>query len=266
MTQETPDVLKKILRRKAEEVGERSLAIDYKTLQARVADLPPPRGFVAQLQRHIAAGRAGVIAEIKRASPSKGLIREHYDPAAIARTYEAAGASCLSVLTDRDFFQGSDEHLQVAREACSLPVLRKDFVIDPYQIYEARLLGADCVLLIVAALGDPLLRELYEIARSLQLDVLVEVHDAEEMARALALNPPMVGVNNRNLRTFDTDIKTTLALRGQVPAGVTLITESGIHTREEVELMTENGIHGFLIGESFMRSSDPGEKLRELFS
>lgn len=262
---ETPNILKDILRRKAEEVAERSLTLDIRTLSKQVAQLPPPRGFIAQLQRRIDAGLPAVIAEIKRASPSKGLIRPDYDPAAIARSYEAAGAACLSVLTDVDFFQGADLHLQQARDACSLPVLRKDFVIDAYQLYEARLLGADCVLLIVAALGDPLLKELYLQAQELGLDVLVEVHDAEELERALALEPRMIGINNRDLRTFHTDIRTTLDLRKQVPEDCLLVTESGIHIRGEVELMRSHGVHAFLVGESFMRAADPGEKLKELF-
>lgn len=262
---ETPDVLKTILRRKAQEVVERSRALDLRTLSERVASLLPPRGFVASVRERIAAGDPGVIAEIKRASPSQGVIREDYDPAAIARSYEAAGAACLSVLTDVDFFQGADEHLRAARDAVTLPVLRKDFVVDAYQIYEARLLGADCVLLIVAALGDAALAELYTLARELGMDVLVEVHDAEELDRALALGPDLVGINNRDLRTFHTDIGTTLALRSQVPDSCLLVTESGIHAREEVERMRAHEVDAFLVGESFMRAPDPGAKLRELF-
>ncbi len=263
---ETPDILKKILRRKAEEVAERTMALDLGTLATQAAHMGPSRGFLAQLRRRIDAGRAAVIAEVKRASPSKGVIREDFDPAAIARSYQAAGAACLSVLTDIDFFQGSDSYLQRARTACELPVLRKDFVIDPYQVYEARVLGADCILLIAAALGDPLMEELHQLAGKLGMDVLVEVHDAEEMERALAIGAPLIGVNNRNLHSFEIDIRTTLELKDRVPEGVTLVTESGIHIREEVELMRSNGVHAFLIGESFMRAPDPGEKLLELFS
>jgi indole-3-glycerol phosphate synthase len=259
------DVLKAILRRKAEEVAERSQTLDIQALRSQIEHAPAPRGFGARLQADIAAGRPGVIAEVKRASPSKGIIREHFDPAAIAKSYAAGGASCLSVLTDRDFFQGHELFLQQAREACELPVLRKDFVIDPYQLYEARALGADCVLLIVAALGDALMLDLYRLARELGLDVLVEVHDEEELARALALKPQLLGINNRNLRTFETDIQTTLRLKPQVPPDCLLVTESGIHLPAEVQFMRDNGVHAFLVGESMMRADDPGAKLRELF-
>lgn len=262
---ETPDVLKTILRRKAEEVAERSQALSLRALSQQVADLPPPRGFVSSLRDRIAAGDPAVIAEVKRASPSQGVIRADYDPAAIARSYEAAGAACLSVLTDVDFFQGADEHLRAARGAVGLPVLRKDFVIDAYQVYEARVLGADCVLLIVAALGDASLMELYTLACELGMDVLVEVHDAEELERALALGPNLVGINNRDLRTFHTDIGTTLELRSRVPDNCLLVTESGIHAREEVDRMRANDVNAFLVGESFMRAPEPGAKLRELF-
>ena len=261
----TPDVLKTILRRKAGEVAERSQALSLGALSQQVADLPPPRGFVSSLRDRIAAGDPAVIAEVKRASPSQGVIRADYDPAAIARSYEAAGAACLSVLTDVDFFQGADEHLRAARGAVGLPVLRKDFVIDAYQVYEARVLGADCVLLIVAALGDASLMELYTLARELGMDVLVEVHDAEELERALALGPNLVGINNRDLRTFHTDIGITLELRSRVPDNCLLVTESGIHAREEVDRMRANDVNAFLVGESFMRAPEPGAKLRELF-
>jgi indole-3-glycerol phosphate synthase len=265
MDQQKSDVLKTILNRKAVEVAERSQIVSLAALRAQLEHAPAPRGFVAQLRRHISEGRPGVIAEIKRASPSKGIIREDFEPAALARSYAAGGASCLSVLTDHDFFQGHELHLQQARAACELPVLRKDFVIDPYQLYEARVLGADCVLLIVAALGDPLLLELHELAHELGMDVLVEVHTDEELERALALQPQLLGINNRDLHTFHTDIRTTLRLKERVPADSLLVTESGIHISEEVELMRANGVHAFLVGESMMRSPDPGAKLRELF-
>jgi Indole-3-glycerol phosphate synthase len=259
------DVLNTILARKAEEVAERSQIKSLRELSAQVADAPPVRGFRQRLLQDIAAGKPGVIAEVKKASPSKGVIRPDFDPEAIARSYAAAGASCLSVLTDRDFFQGSEQYLQQARAACGLPVLRKDFVIDPYQVYEARVLGADCVLLIVAALGDPQMRELYQLAVELGMDVLVEVHDEDELERALALAPDLLGVNNRNLRTFETDIRNTIRLKARVTGDCLLVTESGIHTPDDVALMRANGIHAFLVGESMMRAPDPGVKLRELF-
>jgi len=261
-----PDVLQRILRRKAEIVAERSEQIALPAFSKRVEQAPPVRGFRAALEARIAAGGAAVIAEIKKASPSRGVLREAFDPAAIARSYEAGGAACLSVLTDEDFFQGRDEDLQLARAACSLPVLRKDFVIDAYQVYEARALGADCILLIVAALGDATLKELHVLARELGMDVLVEAHDAEEVDRALAIGADLIGINNRDLRTFETDIDTTLRLRGQLPGEVRVVTESGIHTAEEVAHLRAHGVHGFLIGEAFMRAADPGAQLRQLFA
>jgi indole-3-glycerol phosphate synthase len=263
--QDTPDILKKILARKAEEIEERSAEISLQSLSRQLESVPATRGFLAQLEQKTAAGRPAVIAEIKRASPSKGLLRDPFVPADIAQSYAAHGAACLSVLTDRDFFQGADEFLQQARAACPLPVLRKDFTIDPYQIYEARVIGADCILLIVAALGDPLLRELAQLALELGLDVLVEVHDEAELERALSLNLPMIGINNRDLRTFETRLDITLNLLGQIPDDCLVITESGIHTHEDVTLMRENGVHAFLVGEAFMRVPEPGTKLAELF-
>jgi len=225
----------------------------------------PSRGFVSALRDRVDAGGAAVIAEIKKASPSKGVLREPFDPAAIAVSYERGGAACLSVLTDVDFFQGSDAYLQQARAACSLPVLRKDFVIDPYQVYEARALGADCILLIVAALDDTRLRQLLDLADELQLAALVEVHDAAEMQRALATPAPLIGVNNRSLRTFEISLDTTLELMQDFPENRLLVTESGIHTRDDVRLMRERGVHAFLVGEAFMKAADPGGKLTELF-
>jgi len=262
---ETPDILKTILRRKVEEVAERVQRLPLFALERQLEGAPPPRGFVSALRARVDAGAAAVIAEIKKASPSKGVLREPFDPAAIAVSYERGGAACLSVLTDVDFFQGSDAYLQQARAACSLPVLRKDFVIDPYQVYEARALGADCILLIVAALDDARLRQLLELADDLQLAALVEVHDAVEMQRALATPAPLIGVNNRSLRTFEITLDTTLELMQGFPEDRLLVTESGIHTREDVTRMRERGVHTFLVGEAFMKAADPGGKLVELF-
>ncbi|WP_300615328.1 indole-3-glycerol phosphate synthase TrpC [Dokdonella sp.] len=259
------DILKRILARKAEEIAERSARLPLSELSARVAGLPPTRGFVAALEAKIDEGEPAVIAEIKKASPSKGVIREDFDPAAIARSYAAAGAACLSVLTDKDFFQGGEAYLEQARAACELPILRKDFTIDPYQVYEARAIGADCILLIVSALDDPALLELSLLAAELDLDVLVEVHDEIELERALGVPAPLIGVNNRNLRTFETSLDTTLTLRDRVDAGRLLVTESGIHTRADVEKMQEAGIDAFLVGEAFMRAPDPGAELARLF-
>lgn len=260
------DILRVILRRKVEEVSEAASKVGIRELGQRCESAPAPRGFVEALRSKIAAGQPGVIAEVKKASPSKGVIREHFDPPAIARSYAQAGAACLSVLTDRDFFQGADEYLQQARAACDLPVLRKDFVIDYYQVYEARALGADCVLLIVAALGDAMLHDLIGLAAHLDMDALVEVHNEEEMERAIAAGATFIGINNRNLRTFDTDLQTSLELKGMVGDDVLLVTESGIHTQDDVALMWENNIHAFLVGEAFMRAPDPGSKLAELFT
>ena len=259
------DVLARILRAKIDEVEAGRAGTGTDVLRARCADLPPARDFAGAL----AAGPddpPAVIAEIKRASPSAGSIREDFDPAAIGRAYAAGGAAALSVLTDRDFFQGDPGHLVAAREASGLPVLRKDFVIDPYQVYEARAMAADCILLIVAALGDAALRELHDLAVHLGMDVLVEVHDGEELDRALAIEPDLVGINNRDLHTFDTTLETTLALRERVPRDILLVTESGIHTREDVATLRNAGVHAFLVGEACMLAPDPGAKLAELFS
>ena len=260
------DILQRILARKVEEVRDRSSRMALRELTARCADMPESRGFADAIEARIARGEAAVIAEVKKASPSKGVIREHFDPAAIARSYEAGGAACLSVLTDIDFFQGADAYLQQARAACALPVLRKDFVIDPYQVHEARTLGADCILLIAAALEDGALMDLSLLASELDLDVLVEAHDAAELERAIDLPVPLIGVNNRSLRTFDVSLETTLALRERVPAERILITESGIATQADVARMRAAGVHGFLVGEAFMRAGDPGAELRRLFA
>ena len=262
---DTPDILKKILERKAEEIAERSARVSLHQLQQRAPAADAPRGFFDALQARVNAGQAAVIAEIKKASPSKGILRENFEPAAIARSYENGGAACLSVLTDVDFFQGADDYLRQARAACALPVIRKDFFVDPYQVYEARTLGADCILLIVAALSDAMLMELLQLASDLQMDALVEVHDAEEMARALATPAVLIGVNNRNLRTFATTLDTTLDLLSGFPHDRLLVTESGIHSRDDVQRMRSQGVHAFLVGEAFMKAGDPGEKLAELF-
>ena len=263
---DTPDILKKILARKAEEIAARSRAVSMHELQQQAATADAPRGFIKALQQKTAAGQAAVIAEIKKASPSRGVLREVFDPALIAASYEKGGAACLSVLTDIDFFQGADAYLQAARAACSLPVLRKDFFLDPYQVYEARALGADCILLIVAALDDAMLLELLQLAEQLGMDVLVEVHDASELERALALPARLVGINNRDLRTFETSLETTLGFLEQLPDDRIVVTESGIHTPADVALMRARGVNVFLVGEAFMKAPDPGEKLAELFA
>ena len=261
----TPDILKKITARKAEEIAGRRRQISLREQRGRATAASPVRGFVESIRTTMAAGRPAVIAEIKKASPSKGVMRENFDPAAIARSYEQGGAACLSVLTDVDFFQGSDAFLQQARQACALPVLRKDFIIDPYQVVEARAIEADCILLIVSCLDDAQLRELAGLAVQLGMDVLVEVHDARELERALRLELPLIGINNRNLRSFETRLATTLSLLDRIPPDRIVVTESGIHTPADVALMREHGVNAFLVGEAFMKADEPGEKLRELF-
>ncbi len=260
------DILNTILARKAEEIEQRSRVRPLNELRARALQQPATRGFVEAIRRKHAASQAAVIAEVKKASPSKGLIRKDFDPAAIARSYEAGGAACLSVLTDVDFFQGSNLYLGEARNACSLPVLRKDFVIDPYQVYEARVIGADCILLIVAALEDGPMIEMANLAMELGMDVLVEVHDIDELERALQTDCELIGVNNRNLRTFEVSLDTTLELKTAVPPDRTLVTESGIATAADVARMRDAGVETFLIGESFMREADPGAALKRLFA
>jgi len=259
------DILQRIVAVKQEEVQQARRVRSLADLHSDVAQAPPVRGFAAALQARVAAGRPAVIAEVKKASPSKGVLREHFVPADIARSYEAGGAVCLSVLTDVQFFQGSTAYLQQARAACSVPVLRKDFIIDPYQVVEARAMGADCILLIAACLDDAQMSELEACALELGLDVLVEVHDAPELGRALRLKTPLVGVNNRNLRTFAVSLDTTLELRDRIPAGRLLVTESGILSREDVRRMRAAGVHAFLVGEAFMRAPEPGVALQGLF-
>lgn len=261
--QNTPDILTRILDRKREEVAE--LRRRPGDLVREAAGCPPTRGFYARIKQTVEAGGPAVIAEIKKASPSRGLIREDFDPAAIARDYADAGACCLSVLTDRDFFQGSEDYLCAAREACDLPVLRKDFIIDPCQVYESRIIGADCILLIVAALTDGQLRELADVAAELGLDVLVEVHDREELERGMMLRTPLIGINNRDLRNFETTIDTTIGLLHDVFPDRTVVTESGIHTPEDVATLRRHGVNAFLVGEVLMAAEDPGAKLKELF-
>ncbi len=259
------DVLNRILARKAEEVAERRARVPLAEVIARARDAAPVRGFASALETKIAAGHAAVIAEIKKASPSKGVLRADFRPADIATSYERGGAAGLSVLTDIDFFQGHDDFLVQARAACALPVLRKDFTVDEYQIYEARALGADAVLLIVAALDDTQLAGLCNLAMGLGLDVLVEVHDTDELERALQTASPLIGINNRNLRSFEVSLDTTLDMRASVPADRRLVTESGILARSEVQTMRVAGVHAFLVGEAFMRADDPGTALRMLF-
>lgn len=265
MSKNTPDILKTIVKTKQYELRQRQAQTSLDTLAERLTTASPVRPFMAALQTNIAQQKPAVIAEIKKASPSKGVIRENFDPAAIAIDYEQNGACCLSVLTDKDYFQGSEAYLHAARNACSLPVLRKDFTIDPYQVYEARSLGADCILLIVAILSDSQLSSLLGISTELGMSTLIEVHDEEELDRALALDIGMIGINNRNLRTFDTSLDTTLTLMHKVPADRFIVTESGIHTSEHVTLMREHNIHAFLVGEAFMRAEQPGNALNKLF-
>jgi indole-3-glycerol phosphate synthase len=267
------DILKAILATKAQEVSAAKAACSLSQLEADVKALSDavsapghaPRGFLQALKNKRHKGLPAVIAEVKKASPSKGVIRKRFDPAEIAAQYEAAGAACLSVLTDQDYFQGSPDDLRAARSACSLPVLRKDFLVDPYQVFEARLWGADCVLLIVAALADAQMQELEATAMALGMDVLVEVHDGEELERALKLRTPLVGINNRNLHTFETRLRTTIDLLERVPSDKFLVTESGILQALDVQLMQDHGVNAFLVGEAMMRQPDPGQALQALF-
>ena len=270
---QTPTVLKRIVARKHEEIAERKRHTSIDDLKLKIeanktgvmAPFMAPRGFAKAMQSKLAQGLPAVIAEAKKASPSKGVIRQDFDPAYIAASYQKGGAACLSVLTDADFFQGHEDFLQQARKACSLPVIRKDFIIDPYQVYEARAIGADCILLIVACLEDEQMQQLAALAQDLGMDVLVESHDAHELTRGLRLNTPLVGINNRNLHTFELTLQTTFDLLAMVRKDRILITESGIHTPDDVVLMQNQNVNAFLVGESFMRASNPGEKLAELF-
>ena len=261
-----PTVLKQIFERKREEILERQKERSLSQLQAMAADASPVRGFRRALSQRTAEGGAAVIAEVKKASPSKGVIREHFVPAELAASYEQGGATCLSVLTDIDFFQGADAYLQSARAACQLPVLRKDFTLDPYQIWEARALGADAILLIVACLELPELKDLYDCASDAGLDVLVEVHNESELDEALTLGGDLIGINNRDLHTFETSLETTYRLLERIPAGVQVVTESGFSTASQVVEMRAKGVHTFLIGETFMRAEDPGAALAAFFA
>lgn len=260
------DMLKRILETKRGELAIARRAVPNALVRARARAVSPPRDFIGALRAKLATGQSAVIAEIKKASPSKGVIRPDFRPAEIAASYEAAGAACLSVLTDRHYFQGAPEYLQAARAACALPALRKDFMIDPYQVYEARAMGADAILLIVAALGLAKMQELEALARELGMAVLVESHDGAELEQALQLKTPLIGINNRNLRTFEVSLHTTLDLLDRVPADRLVITESGILDPADVARMRTQGVSAFLVGEAFMRVADPGEGLRRLFA
>jgi indole-3-glycerol phosphate synthase len=263
------DILNKILDVKADEIRaakkHQDLASLRRDVESNAEARAQIRGFEASLRSKIAAGKAGVIAEVKKASPSKGVLREDFHPADIAISYAQHGAACLSVLTDERFFQGAPDYLKQARAACSIPVLRKDFMVDPYQVYQARAWGADCILLIVAALDHGLMRELEACAHEIGMDVLVEVHDAAELEAALALKTALLGINNRNLRTFETTLDTTINLLPRIPESKLVITESAIRTRDDVQRMRDHAVHAFLVGEAFMRAADPGAELAQLF-
>jgi indole-3-glycerol phosphate synthase len=259
------NILNEIVEHKKADVAKRKVERSLRDIDATLKSVSKPRGFLAALTRAVARGDAAVIAECKKASPSKGVIRERYDPASIAASYQNGGATCLSVLTDERYFQGTDGHLLAAREASNLPVIRKDFVIDAYQIYEARALGADCILLIAACLDDSMLGEFLSIASELGMDSLVEIHDRTELERVLNLRTPLIGINNRDLKRFTTDIETTIGLLKFIPDNRIVVTESGIRTNEDVRYLRRNDVHAFLVGEAFMQAEDPGRKLRELF-
>ena len=260
------DILNRILEVKRAEIAAAQQHKSQAVIEAEALAQTAPRDFLGAIQGKIAAGKAAVIAEIKKASPSKGIIREDFRPAEIAASYASHGAACLSVLTDEQFFQGSADYLKAARAACDIPVLRKDFMIDPYQVYEARAMGADCILLIAAALDLAQMRELEDVAHKLGMGVLVEVHNGEELEQAVQLQTPLLGINNRNLRTFEVTLDTTLSLLPRIPAGKTVVTESGIFTAEDVKLMRDHAVHTFLVGEAFMRQPDPGLALAQVFA
>ena len=259
------DVLDRIMAHKAGEVAQAKKMVSEATLLQQISQQAPTRGFAQAVTKLASMGEPAIIAEVKKASPSKGLIRADFSPGLIAQQYEQAGACCLSVLTDQEFFQGSNLYLRAAREATTLPILRKDFMLDSYQVLEARAMGADCILLIAAALEDALMLELAQVASEYDLDVLIEVHNKAELERAMRLQPRLIGINNRNLRDFTTSLETTLELVKDIPSSVTVVTESGIHSRDDVERMRANTVNAFLVGEAFMRAEHPGEQLRELF-
>lgn len=261
-----PDILQRILKHKVEEITARSQQISMRALSHQIADAPPVRGFIEAIDARLSVRQAAIIAEIKKASPSKGVLRQDFDPVVIAQNYARYGATCLSILTDEAFFQGTDSYLQQVREISILPILRKDFIIDAYQVYESRVLGADCILLIVAALGDALLQDLAGLAEHLNMDVLIEVHNREELERALPLNMPLIGINNRNLHTFETQIETTLKLLPYTPSRYTVVSESGIKTPQDVASLRQAGVHSFLVGETLMKADEPGVALAHLFN
>ena len=265
MAQKTPDILKKIVSRKHEEIDEGIKRVPLERMIELASNADQTRGFYNALQSKVKQKQSGIIAEIKKASPSKGVLREIFDPVEIAKSYESGGASCLSILTDRDFFQGDSLFLIKARAAVSIPVIRKDFIVDPYQVYESRAMGADCILLIVSCLKDSELKSLNQLASSLGMDTLVEVHDRDELYRALKLKLPMIGINNRNLKNFEVSLQTTIDLLSDIDDDKLVITESGITSKTDVELMHNHNVFGFLIGEAFMRDSNPGQKLKEFF-
>jgi indole-3-glycerol phosphate synthase len=259
------DILGTIVERKHQEVSSLRTQTPILELKARISEQDKPKSFVGALKKKIYRKQAAIIAEVKKASPSKGVIRKDFDPISIARSYERSGATCLSVLTDVHFFQGSDEYLELVRATSALPVLRKDFIVEAYQVYESRAIGADCILLIASVLDIEKLHEFYDLAMSLGLDVLVEVHNKAELDKALTLSPAMIGVNNRNLKTFEVNLNTTLDLLSLMPEEVVVVTESGIGKRADVEQMLSNDVYGFLVGEAFMREPDPGHALEFLF-
>ena len=265
MDQNPPDILRRIVARKHEEVAARQVWVPLSALQVQARTADPVRGFVKAMKQKVDDGQAAVIAEVKKASPSKGVMRDPFEPVAIARSYQSGGAACLSVLTDHDFFQGHEDDLIAARAACDLPVIRKDFMVDPYQVIEARTIGADCILLIVAALDDDQLMQLHRLALENGMDVLVEVHNQLELERALRLDLELIGINNRDLRSFDTSLQTTLDLLEMVPPECLVVTVSGIHTRDDVAMLRRHGVNAFFVGEAFMRAADPGAGLQALF-